>query len=720
MKITPLSVLALILMGGFTVAADAQEAEQPIEEIVVTGRAQEFYLNRSPSLGNKFPDDLRDIPQSVQILPEQLIKDQAAVEITDLYRNISSVSVFSYSGVTFRGFRQDEIRYDGLLGDPFSGFSVPLLFDIKWVEIIKGPSGALFGGGQPGGLINYVTRAPEDEFTASMSAVAGNFDLYGGRAEVSGPVDKHGRLLMRLGGAYENTDTFRFNTNKEDRVFAADMAWRPTAATSAILRFDHIEQDFRGARLRGVPVDDAGNFLTTRRFNTNEKTDFQSLKAKVLSLNLEHQINANLDLTLAGRYIDSLERQNYHENRGLFSGVGGATFARREFRDQSRDIQQYTLLGELVYRFDLGPTGHTFLVGGEYYRSNNSGLFFVGADSRRARALRLPPGFIVPDLNLLRPDYGNSGPSAFKPFVKTERDIRFDQWAIYLQDQIRLTERLNITLGGRLEGYSEQQNSTQTLLVNGNRSRSLARQGDRALTVRTGVVYDLTDAIAAYFNYSTGFNPQRVTSQDPASGGPFAPERGRLFEIGGKIDLFDDRLYLQLAAYQINKANVLVADPTPGAPSGALTPIGEARSRGLELDLVGDLTDNWTFTFNYGFNDTVILEGSDALRNSVGNKFANAPDHQLGFWTRYDFPAINSAIAFGGQYIAEQLSLSGQRVKPFAIFDASWITEWRNLKFQINARNLFDEVYAESGFLSRTGHFPGEPRSLLLEISADF
>ena len=205
MQKTWILTLAVALSGGVATANAAEgrapTAEKPIEEIVVTGRAREFYLNRSPSLGNKFPADLRAIPQSIQILPEQLIKDQAAVEITDLYRNISSVSVFSYSALTFRGFRQNEIRYDGLRGDPFSGVSVPLLFDIESVEIIEGPSGALFGGGQPGGVINYVTCAPRDQFSASLSAVGGSLDLHGGRGEVNGPLDQHGRWLMRLGGA---------------------------------------------------------------------------------------------------------------------------------------------------------------------------------------------------------------------------------------------------------------------------------------------------------------------------------------------------------------------------------------------------------------------------------------------------------------------------------------------------------------------------------------
>jgi len=713
------TALVAIAWGAPTARAQGEEArearQEAPDEFLITGRAQEYYLQSAPSLGNKFPGDIRDIPQSIQIIPEQLIQDQAAIEITDLYRNISSVSVFSYSGVTFRGFRQDEIRYDGLLGDPFSGFSVPLLFDIRQVEVIKGPSGALFGGGEPGGLINYVTRRPSDEVDGYLTGVVGNFDLAGARGEISGPVDRAETLLVRVGGAYEDTDTFRFNTNKEDLVLAADIEWRPTEATSALFRFDYIEQDFQGARLRGVPVDDDGVFLTTRRFNTNEPTDFQRLEAAVYTLNVDHQFTENLSVTLGGRYIDSQELQNYHENRGLFTDGSGTTFARREFRDQRRDIQQYTGLGELVYSADVAGARHTFLAGGEYYRRENADFFLTSSDSRRAG--QLPPNFIVPDLNFFDPNYGDSNPALFDPFIETDRTIDFDFWAIYLQDQVELTDKLTVSLGGRYESFTETLDSAQTVIPLANVVQTVGSESDDALTVRTGVVYNVTDRVATYFNYSTGFAPQGASAQEPEAGAPFEPERGRLFEVGTKVDLFGDSVYAQVAAYQINKTNVLVADPTPGAPTGALASIGEARSRGVEVDIVGDISETWTFTMSYAYNDAVILEGADEITNAVGNEFANAPDHQLGFWTRYDIPAAHSAIAFGGQYVSEQISLSGQRVRPYHIYDATWITAWDRFQFQVNARNLFDKVYAESGFLARTGHFPGEPRTVRAELT---
>ncbi|MEL7046319.1 MAG: TonB-dependent receptor, partial [Pseudomonadota bacterium] len=402
----------------------------------------------------------------------------------------------------------------------------------------------------------------------------------------------------------------------------------------------------------------------------------------------------------------------------LFEDDAGVTFARREFRDQERDIDQSTALAELVWNTSFGGFEHTVLAGGEYYRRSNSDFFLTSSDSRRAGTL--PPNFIVPDLNFFNPVYGLSDPSQFNPFVETDRDIDFDQWGFYIQDQVKVSDRLLLSLGGRFEGFSEDIDSTQTVLVTGVANRSVADQDDDAFTVRLGAVYDVTDNIAAYANYSTGFNPQGTGSQAEDNGGPFDPEEGELFELGAKVDLFGGGLYLQTAIYQITKTNVLIADPTPGAPTGALASVGEARSRGFELDIVGDISDNWTFTFNYAFNETKIIEGSDEIRNAVGDEFANAPDHQIGFWTRYDINGMNSAIAFGGSFVSEQISLSGQEVQSYAVFDATWISTWDNIQLQLNARNLFDESFAESGFLGRTGHFPGDPRVLRAELVFNF
>src|SRR5690606_7691295 len=109
----------------------------------------------------------------IQVINAELIEDQGARDAQDLYRNLSGVSFFSYAGVTARGFRQEEIFFDGLRGDPYAGFSVPQLFNVERVEFLKGPAGMLYGPGAPGGLFNYVTKKPQEMFSAEASAVLG-------------------------------------------------------------------------------------------------------------------------------------------------------------------------------------------------------------------------------------------------------------------------------------------------------------------------------------------------------------------------------------------------------------------------------------------------------------------------------------------------------------------------------------------------------------------
>jgi len=694
-----------------------RESEAPLEEILVTGREGQGYKVEQVSLQTKFPAPLKDIPQNILVLSRDLIDDQAAVDVDQLYRSVSGVSKFSFSGVTFRGFRQDEVRYDGLLGDPYLGFSIPRVFDIERLEVVKGPSAALFGGGEPGGLLNYVTKSPGRERQGYVRGVKGDAGLWGFAAEASGPVTEDGRLLMRGGASFEDTDTFRFNTNKEDLQIALDTVWRASEDTRVALKLDYIEQDFQGARLRGVPVDDEGEFLTTIKFNTNEETDFQNLESGVIGVEFDHAVNSDLRFKVAGRVILSEEEQNYHEPRGLRER-DGRTIMLREFRDQLRDSEQYTALAEASYDFDLGPTRHKFLFGGEWFRRDESGVFKTAINEEQAAALGLPDNFAVPSLDFFNPDFGNSGPAVFDFTRIFERELEFDRYSLYAQDQVTLTDQLILTLGGRFERFEEDSaTSTDTL---GQIVTSMDSDSDDALTFRGGLTYKVAEDLSGFFLFSEGFTPQSASAQEPEAGGPFPPEEGRLFEGGAKWEPFGEGLLVQVSGYQIKKLNILVADPTPGAPTGALSEIGEARSRGVDFDVIGQITPRWSASLNYAFNETKILEGADEVSNAVGNEFANAPDHQLGLWTQYEIPFLQSAISGGLDYVAERVSLSGQRVDPYVVFDVALESRWDFLTAQLNIQNLFDKTFAESGFIARTGHFPGAPRSIRFELTADF
>ncbi len=703
---------------GFTPNAAAQDAGGVTadEVITVTGRAAEFYRAETTSFGSKIPASVFEIPQSVQVITRQLIDDQAAREITDLYRNISGVSVFSYSGVTFRGFRQDEIRYDGLLGDPFSGFSVPLLFDVERVEVLKGPAGALYGGGEPGGLINYATKGPEFEPSTALTLSAGNFDLFGVRGEATGEIANG--LAARVGGAYETISTFRNNTEREDAILAADAAWRLSEDATLTVKLDYVDQDYQGARLRGVPVDDEGNFLTDIDFNTNETSNFQRLETFAATAELDWSLSAATTLRVAARYVDLSTEQEYLEPRGLFVR-GGETLMRREFRDQSRERQEISGLIDLTHEFSTGALDHTLLVGAEAFRSENEDFFQTAVDELTAAGAGLPAPFAVPSLNVQNPDYGNFDADAIAFTRIDDREGETTETALYAQDQIAWKDWI-LSIGGRYERFEDDSEERRTIPPLGSSSLSEAAFEDEAFSARLGLIRKLSERASLYAVYSEGFSPQSTSNQDPGAGGPFDPETGTLYEAGVKSDIFGGRVLAQAAIYQIDKENVLVADPTPGAPTGALSEIGEVRSRGFELDLVGDVTENWTFTASYAFNETKIEVGADEIRNAVGDEFANAPDHQFGLWTRYDIAPLNSAISGGVEYVGERVSLSGQEVQAYTTVDVGWVTAWDRYSVQLNVRNLFDEEYAESGFIARTGHFPGEPRTATVELTASF
>jgi len=213
MSLLSLSALGVLLVGGPVAADDLQGPtlappgaeidDTQVADIVVTGRAAKLY-RVDETVSGKLPTEPLASSQAITVITEQLIRDQGARDAQDLYRNISGVSVFSYAGVTARGFRQQENFYDGLRGDPYIGFSVPQLFNIARVEFLKGPAGMLYGQTAPGGLFNYVTKKPTEQFAASASLVAGDYNRFGGQVEASGPIAP--MLSARLGGFHERRD----------------------------------------------------------------------------------------------------------------------------------------------------------------------------------------------------------------------------------------------------------------------------------------------------------------------------------------------------------------------------------------------------------------------------------------------------------------------------------------------------------------------------------
>ncbi len=713
MKYTP-CYIALALAGLTALPVVAQDngeqtkqdsADEQIERINVQGRAQTLYRQNESSVATRTNTPIEEIPQSVQVLTEELITDQAARQITDLYRSISGVNGFSYSGVTFRGFRQDEILYDGVRGDPFNGFAVPQLFNIEQIQVLKGPSGAMFGSGQPGGIINYVTKKPTTTAQRSVELAVGNDQYRRGSVQLSGPVTKDASQRYRAAYYYDNESPFRYNTEQTNKVLDLGYAFDLGAASEVTLQLTDYQQTYQGARLRGVPVDNQGNFVTDRAWNHNEASDFQTLEATVYQARIDHDFSLNWRGDVTVRHYENTERQNYHEPRGLLDenlepvdNPAEAVYSTRQFRNQYRENDATSVTANLVGELELGTIEHTLLMGVETYTSEG---VFIGSNAN--------PGE-VPNLELVNPQYGlTSGPYSTDLASATPSESETTRDGFYIQDQITFNEKLNLLVGLRYDQF-EDTSGTETF-------------DDGDLTYRVGGTYQITDWVRAYALYGTGFLPQSAGQQDPEVGGPFEPEESDIVEIGARWTFMDDAIRVNTAVYEINRENILQAtDEVTEDGRSVLGNVGQVQSRGFEIDVLGDLTDKWVVNANYAYNDARVAEASpnDSITNSVGDRFVNAPMHQLGLWTRYDLPMIDSAISGGMDYVSEQISFSGQRVKPYTVFDISWQTEFDAWLVQVNIKNLFDKEYASSGFLSRTGHFPGEPRRIYASVKYRF
>lgn len=703
-SLLPVPLLAQETVGDETIPAETQSNLDADGTIIVTGRAQKLYRVDETTSGKMATAPLES-SLVITTISKELIEDQGARDAQDLYRNISGVSFFSYAGVTARGFRQEEIFYDGLRGDPYAGFSVPQLFNIERVEFLKGPAGMLYGPGAPGGLFNYITKAPDaDRLEGEIKAVAGTEDRWGGSAEVNVPL---GRGFAARGGLfYEDRGTFRYNAGSRTLIADGGISFDP-GPIRVVIQATRYDQELDANRLRGVPVDENGEFVTGRRWNHNEPGDFLNLQSDVFQGRIEAEPVSGLTLDATIRYNKAVEVQNYHEPRGLFdsNGDGEIDATIREFRDQMREQQTWSMGANAVWAAEFSPSiSNRVLAGFDHFISDQ---YFQG---RSLRGMEVATPGLPGPLSLLDPEYGLSDPATYDqgPFRITLTDA--ERTGFYLLDELTIG-RLILIGGVRRDSFYD--NADGTVFE------------DQETTYRAGAVYRLTDDISAFGQYATSFEPQSAGSQNPFAGGPFPPTTGDIVEGGIKTALAGGRIQSSLSAYRIRRTNILQIDPRGDVGNDGvddLIALGEITSKGIDFDIAADVTPNWVVTLAYSYNDTRITGDNDGggFSNNVGDRFANAPEHQLGFWTRYQFPALGLAAALGGDYVSDRISIDGQPVNAYMIFDASLIYETGPIRAMLRVDNLFDKTYAASGFIERAGHFPGEPRSIFLEVGYSF
>ena len=695
-----------------TLAQAADEAEEEEEDgslrILVTGEEDSRYVVPDATTGTRTDTPLRDIPQSIQVIPQEVLEDQGVIRLNDALRNVSGVVAGSNDprGQRFniRGFDSSSVLRDGfrLTNGAAGNNGFPELVNIQQIEVLKGPAAILFGNVEPGGVINLVSEQPLDETAYTIDVGLGNRGLIEGSLDAGGPLDEDGRVRYRLNALRREEDYFRdFDTDVERVFLAPTVSWDISDRTNLTLDFefrdDERPSDFGllaiGEEVADVPLDrvigDPGDIFEGKFLRAGYK--------------LEHNFSDNWKLRNFG-YFNRYESE-FRGASALFGGFNEATGDTSfNFFSLSQPSDTYEVQTNVVGEFATGSIEHTLLAGFDFYRREDDAIG------------RVDPFNSAP-FNIFNPVYGLIARPADFDLLPTllDQESNLNSYGLYIQDQIALADNLKVLAGLRYETFDQENINRSTDLNPAPGSET--NTNDDAFSPRLGIVYQPIEPLSLFASYSRSFSPNAART---ATGDIIEPEEGEQFEVGARAELLDGRFVASVAYFDITKQNVATPDPNNFLFSIAS---GEQRSRGVEVDLIGELSPGWNVVANYAYTDTEITEDNSGLE---GNELFGVPEHNFNLWTNYDIqsgPLEGLGFGIGFNAVGDRFgdNANSFTLEDYFLTNAAVSYQRDDWEIGLNIRNLFDQDYIESSENRRTSEVnPGEGFTLIGSISINF
>ncbi|MEH2081816.1 MAG: TonB-dependent siderophore receptor [Nostoc sp.] len=668
------------------------QGDEPIE-LVVTGE-QDGYRVPDSSIGTRTDTPLRDIPQSIQVIPQQVIKDQRATRLTEVLKNVPGVVVGGRSPrdplniYTIRGFGAfTDTLLNGVQDRSIGSVGFGSNANVERVEVLKGPASVLFGQGGLSGQVNIVTKQPLRDPFYSVEVTAGNYNAYNGAIDLSGALNDSKTVLYRLNASAGTTESFIDFYNQQEYLIAPTVSWQISDRTKLTLEASYSlaqgPYDF-GIPAQGSILPNPNGEIPRNRSFSEPGLNNAANGAFRIGYNFEHRFSENWQ----ARSV--FQTSLFHLRRNILAPFGLRDDLRtidRGIEDFDYDENAYNLDNYLVAKLTTGSIKHQLVAGFNLNRTDtNTNDTFSDTTP----------------LDIFNPVYGNITENFLPDF---NFESRQQQLGFYLQDQITLAENLKVLLGGRFDIV----NSEFRDLLNQTSDFSQAE----AFSPRLGIVYQPIQPLSFYASYSRSFS-----SGSSAFGvGTPQPERGTQYEIGVKADL-TDRLAATLAFYDLTRTNLPTSDPND--PRLTIL-IGEQRSRGIEFDVSGEILPGWNIIAGYAYTDAVITEDSDL---PVGNRLESVPRHALNLWTTYEIQSGSlKGLGFGvgAFYYGDQEADINNTVElpSYIRTDAAIYYKRDNYQAAINIRNLFDSDYFVSAQnLNRI--IPGDPLTIQGTITWQF
>ncbi|MDJ0655380.1 MAG: TonB-dependent siderophore receptor [Xanthomonadales bacterium] len=678
------------ILGSTPVNAQT-ETDETIDEILVLGTRQAYQGDF----------DALETPQAELRIDAETLQNAGAIDLVqalDLSASVARQNNFGglWNSFAIRGFVGDENLPSNYLVNGFNagrGFGGARdLSGIESVEVLKGPRAALFGRGEPGGTVNLVTKRPTFETAGEILISAGSWSTNRIDFDYTTPLSDN--VAIRLVGAYEDAESFRDTIETDKLLFSPSLAWRIGDRSQLTYEIEYSDQETpfdRGV----IAINDELGLIPEDRFLG--EPSYGPIDTDVLGHQLEfrHAFNDDWSAMLGFNYRDTSLDGLASEN-GFGAPDADGNFGRFS-RDRDYDATYQVFRAELSGAFETGNLTHRVIVGVDVDEFKNDQVAFRDRSTDQS-------------INIFNPVYGNYPPETLALASQIDRVETQEAVGFYIQDQISVTEKLDIRIGARFDDYEQE-------LVN-RRSNRTSNYSETQVSPQFGLVYKATDALSFYAAYGENFRPLSGATDENG----LDPNIAESTEVGVKFALNDGALVGNLAIFDLEHSNIATFDA-----NFEPTAIGEASSQGFEFDLTGQLTDSLSLWMSYAYVDAqtendftdfisfgFIPAGSDLL-NVAENQFS------LQLAQQTELAGRDLTLIGGLTYVDDRSGEFGDptfRLPSYTTVRIAGDYEISDsLDIRLEVHNLFDEEYYTNSYADVWVQ-PGTPRSY--RVSANF
>lgn len=661
------------------------QSAKELSQVVVTGQ------KRRTSTVTKTNVPLLDIPMSIQVIDQQIIRQQAAFDIKDIVRNVSGVAqTGSYNGgyqyFNSRGFDMNNwtnFRRNGTLlwnmGNHYADF-------YESVEFLKGPSAILYGDVAPGGIMNFVTKKPLAYNYGRIDLRVGQYGLFRPAVDISGPIDAKGKLLYRFNTSYEKSGSFRNVVENKTVMVAPALTWNISPKASW-----NVELNYKKDERIGDPglVSPDGTFEGLRRISEKtflgERDATYTYKNTALFSNFKYYLSKQWYLQQTTSVMQTVRTPlNVYVNND--ADAAGNVSRYQYFFRQKFDTK--TAMLDAVGEVATGPVRHKILVGADYVDDGIRMGGFLQED-------------IGGTINLFNPQQGIASlqplPKAWDNNASFTRRI-----GVYAQDQLSFfNDKVHLLMGLRYNHYV----SGTRYDNEADKPADYAEVVERPVVPRFGAVYKPVQNISVYGSFAESYEVNGFDWIDPKK--QVAPTFGRQYEAGVKADLLKKRLGVTLSVFNIEKENAYNwgysdAEPTFDYISWTTQDGGwytyQAklhRSRGIELDINGKINDNLNILATGSY---IKAEVVDDIVYPKGNWLSNQPREMFSLWANYKFSKVLKGLSLGygvfykGDFFADYTNAPEGRVPSNYTMDAAVGYNWKQWGAQLNVSNFTNRI----------------------------